>query len=61
MECVGAVIALDNKTKHLDKKIESIEQSVKTISTPLAGAGVDKLLEVNAEARSSFSNSQQKK
>lgn len=28
MECVGAVIALDDKTKNLDKKIEKIEQII---------------------------------
>lgn len=28
MECVGAVIALDDKTKNLNKKIEKIEQII---------------------------------
>ncbi|CAF0786851.1 unnamed protein product [Brachionus calyciflorus] len=33
MECVGAVIALDDKTKNLNKKIESIEKIINENST----------------------------
>lgn len=32
MECVGAVIALDDKTKNLDQKIEKIEQYINKTS-----------------------------
>lgn len=32
MECVGAVIALDDKTRHLDKKIDFLENRIPTFT-----------------------------
>ena len=33
MECVGAVIALDDKTRHLDKKIDHLENRIPQTTT----------------------------